>query len=140
LAVAAAVGGLVVGAAVQSRVGDNSPPTLQALAASAMHEPGARVVTLRQNKVAVADVVVTANGRGYVTGVALPALDAEHTYQLWGLPVVGDPVSLGVLGRHPTVASFTADATLAQIAISVERRGGAVAPTSSPLAGTLHRA
>lgn len=140
VAAAAAIVGLVAGAVVQDQVSGDASPSLSALAASARRQTGARLATLRDGDVAVAHAVVTPDGRGYVTGVTLPPLDAAHTYQLWGLPPSGDPISLGVLGRQPHLSSFTADVAVTRIAISVERAGGATAPTSSPIAGTLHGA
>ena len=134
-AAAAAVIGLGAGAFVQSEVGTKGSGSLEALAAAAVHEPGARVGTLRE-----AEVVVTRDGRGYITNLDLPPLDAGHTYQLWGVPSGGEAVSLGLLGRAPRTASFTADVRLSAIAVTVERKGGVPKATTSPTLVSLHRA
>jgi len=50
-------------------------------------------------------------------------------------------VSLGVLGGHPTVASFTAKLPITTLAITVENAAGAIAPSGSPVvSGALQRA
>lgn len=100
----------------------------------ALTEPGARRVTLR-----------SPDGQRYVDGVVLPggasllgptnlaALSPDHSYQLWGI-VGSDRISLGVLGADPAYQSFSTPAAASALAITVEREGGAIAPTTTPAA------
>ncbi|HLI73696.1 MAG TPA: anti-sigma factor [Acidimicrobiales bacterium] len=83
----------------------------------------------------VAQLVILPTGTGYVVNQRLPALAAGRTYQLWGF-VHGQPVSLGLLTRHPTYETFTVDpsAPVASFAVTDESAGGSPRPTATPLA------
>jgi anti-sigma-K factor RskA len=142
IAVAAAIVGLIAGAAAQNQITGSNTPSLQALAERALDAPGAQHAQLISADGSVAgDAVLTRDGHGYIEHLALRTLDGEHAYQLWGLTDTGEPVSLGVLGGHPTIASFSAKLTIAKLAITVERAQGAAAPTASPVvSGALQRA
>jgi len=62
---------------------------------------------------------------------SLPSLTSEQDYQLWAI-VGGTPVSLGVLDKAPSVVSLqnmTSVENPAMFAITVEPKGGSVAPT-----------
>jgi anti-sigma-K factor RskA len=114
---------------------DDSRPisSVQAMAARAADEPGARFATLRQpDGTAVADIVINAKGTGYLIRGSLPALDKAHTYQLWALSGQGSPVSLGLLGSHPISRSFAVQLPIENLAVTVEAVGGATQPTSPP--------
>jgi anti-sigma-K factor RskA len=114
---------------------------LQAIAERALEVPGAqRTQFLAPDGTVLADAVVTPGGQGYLVHMAMHTLDADHTYQLWGLTTAGEMVSLGVLGGHPKVASFSAGLTITKLAVTIEQANGAVAPTTSPIVlGTLRR-
>mgnify|MGYP002859487823 CR=1 FL=1 len=74
-----------------------------------------------------------------LTGVALPVLAEDQTYQLW---LIGDgsPISAGVFSPDAnglTAFNFAADQpiqTYQAAAISVEPAGGSSAPTTDPIA------
>ena len=73
--------------------------------------------------------------RGVVEFAHLPALDAEHDYQLWAIdPGQPSPVSAGVVRMKPDgSAKVTFQPALnvhnvAQFAVSVERKGGGATP------------
>lgn len=104
-----------------------------ALAASA--DPLARKARLRSvDGQQTASAVVLPDGRGYLIRHDLAPLEAGRVYQLWGMPEgTAKPISLGVLGSSPRVAAFSADTPFTGLAISVERAGGAVAPTGRPV-------
>ncbi|MEY2397499.1 MAG: hypothetical protein QOJ00_673 [Actinomycetota bacterium] len=121
---------------IQQIRGDQSISHLADLAAA---DPGSRVVSLRSaDGTASADAVLRPNGTGYLMHTRMPKLDADHTYQLWGLASGSKMVSLSVLGADPTVAGFTAKLALTQLAITIERAGGATQPTQQPLvSGTV---
>jgi anti-sigma-K factor RskA len=106
----------------------------QAASAAAL-EPDSRSLELRSASGSLtADVVITADGQGYLVASSLPALRSSRTYQLWGLARPGAaPVSLGLLGQVPAPAAFRVDARVRELAISAEPLGGSVAPTTPVL-------
>ncbi len=109
-------------------------PSLAALAGRAANERGARTVQLKSDSGAVlADVVVTADGRGFVRQDSLPELPPGQAYQLWAI-TGATPVSAGVLGRDPAVVAFTVDAPTSALAISVEPTAGSTQPSVTPIA------
>lgn len=111
---------------------------LDQAAAAAAVAPNARTVRLATGAGDhVADAVVLPDGRGYLVRADLPALGRDQTYQLWGV-IGGQTISLGLLGNDPTISSFRAVGPLTALAITAERAGGAVAPTTAPVVhGTL---
>ena len=77
------------------------------------------------------------DGHAYLTSTTLPRLDESETYQLWALTGSG-PVSRGVLGRTPDVASFRVPRDTSALAITAEPDGGSRSPHGLPVAiGTL---
>ena len=107
-------------------------------AQQALKDPKARVAHL-----ASADgrydvlAAVRPDGTGYLVPHKLPPAAEGHTYQLWGI-LDGKPISLGLLGREPSVVSFRADGPVTTLAVTEEDRAGAVAPTQTPvMAGDL---
>lgn len=115
-----------------ARLDPSSASSVQALADRALEQDGTRVATLRQpGGGAIADVVITRDGRGFLTRANLPGLDADHTYQLWGLRGDHTPVSLGVLGRRPDAVAFSAAVPIDKLAVTVEVAGG-VAVSANP--------
>jgi hypothetical protein len=103
------------------------------VAAAAAVAPGARTVHLEStDRTRRVDAVVLPDGQGYLVQSRLPRLGDDRTYQLWGV-IGSQTISLGVIGREPTVTAFKAVGPLRALAVTAERRGGAVAPTSSPV-------
>lgn len=134
------VGGLVV--ANRSGDGNVSPEVaIERLANEAASQPGARTGQLTDpgNTMSV-QVVVDDQGRAFLTTGVLPALDDEHTYQLWAAE--GDEmVSLGLLGSSPSLSMVGVDPAVTTLALTVEPIGGSTGPTSAPMAqGTLSQA
>lgn len=77
--------------------------------------------------VAVAQVVLTADGKGYVIPTDdLTGLDADRTYQLWVINTAEDVISAGVLGAQPEPATFTWTGDVAGFALTREVAGGVV--------------
>jgi hypothetical protein len=123
---------------LQQAVGQAS---LRGAAGEAALQQGARVVHLSSlASQETAKVVLLPDGRGYFFGDGLPKLDANHTYQLWG--VAGTTVvSLGVLGNDPQLRAFTADAPIEKLALTDELSPGVVASTRQPVvAGSIQSA
>jgi anti-sigma-K factor RskA len=72
-----------------------------------------------------AEIVLAADGTGYLVGDALPSLSPEETYQLWAV-VDGRVISAGALGSDPDLAVFHVDGDVDVFALTVEVAGGVV--------------
>lgn len=106
---------------------------LDQAAAAAAVQPDARRVRLQSDDGAqVVDAVVLPDGQGYLVQTRLPTLGSDQTYQLWGV-IGAQTISLGVLGGDQATTAFKAAGPLTSLAITAERVGGAVAPTSDPI-------
>ena len=81
------------------------------------------------------DAVMQPDGTGYlVSHGSLASLTKDQTYQLWGV-VSGQRISLGLLGAKPDVVAFrAAGAKMSALAITAEAAGGALQPTTAPVA------
>ncbi len=78
----------------------------------------------------VGNAVLLTNGTGYLMVDALPDLDADRTYQLWGRTDAG-LISLGLLGTEPgAIVPFQAGPGVGALAITAERSGGVVQSTN----------
>jgi anti-sigma-K factor RskA len=76
-----------------------------------------------------AKIVTMPDGRGFLTEHNLPRLPVGRTYQLWAL--TGSPeqplaVSVGVLGRRPSVVAFRAGVPVRGFALTDEAEPGVV--------------
>ncbi len=82
--------------------------------------------------------VIDHDGHGYLIVSGLPSLPLDHTYQLWGV-IEGKVISLGVLGHHPEIATFSADGTVTQLVVTNEVGGGVIMDGNpdGAFAGTL---
>lgn len=106
---------------------------LQQAAAAALLSPQHRDVRLTSaDGRLTAQVVIAAGGSAYLVGSDLPALDAQHTYQLWGL-AGGRAVSLGLLGDDPRVAAFRFEPGVTRLMVTAEPRGGVPQPDTPVL-------
>ena len=133
-----AVNGLLIVRQSQ-RIDRIEPATISALAERLAADSSSKVVNLRSadGKVTV-DAVLRPNGSAYLLHSKLPALSANETYQLWGIKLGKDAVSLAVLGNNPKVVGFTSTGDIDTLAITVERAGGVVSSTQQALVvGTL---
>ncbi len=134
VAFAAAAASAVIAVPLTLQFAGNSSPSIAALASNAAKQSGARTVVLKgADGAELANVIVTAGGRGYLRRDALPALPEGKSYQLWAI-TGATPVSAGVLGRDPSIVAFTVDAPTSAIAISVEPAAGSTQPTETPIA------
>jgi anti-sigma-K factor RskA len=79
------------------------------------------------------EVVIAADGTGFVIADTLPRLTDDRTYQLWVI-VEDRVVSVALLGNEPGVVEFRAGGEISGIAISNEIAGGVVASTVAPTA------
>ena len=101
---------------------------MEKAALAAAMEPGARTAQLAASSGAVmAEVVTTAEGRGYFMAGAMPRLPAGRTYQLWarmGEEPGSATVSVGVLGRRPGVMAFNTDEHVMGFSVTEEDAPG----------------
>ncbi|HEX5266277.1 MAG TPA: anti-sigma factor [Acidimicrobiales bacterium] len=103
-------------------------------AVTAALQPGARNQPLvSPSGTVLGDVVLGAEGGGYVIADRFRTLPADRTYQLWAI-VDGTPVSLGLLGPDPTVLVFRPAPGASELAVTAEQRGGALRPSGAPVA------
>jgi len=103
---------------------------------AALETAGHKTVTLTDaHERDVMQFVVLPNGQGYLVTSSLPALSPRETYQLWGI-IDGKTISLGLLGRTPHLAVFSAAGSLRPHAfgVTVESAGGARRPSGPMLA------
>jgi hypothetical protein len=106
-----------------------------AAVSAAVQVPGHKVVDLRSVEGRQAgQLVLLPGGRGYLVSSTMPALPGDETYQLWGL-IDGQPISLGLLGSHPSQAAFTVSAASpSQFMVTIEPVGGVTTPDRGPIA------
>ena len=105
---------------------------LQSAFAAALADPEAEVLELASSDGTIhLRGAVTPEGVGYLRADELPALGGDRTYQLWG--GAGDElVSLGVLGRDPTIVTFEA-AAYELFAVTEEAQPGVVRSANPPV-------
>jgi anti-sigma-K factor RskA len=131
LAVAALVA-LVLGVvAVVQTVARNElsgPAGVVAAAEAAADDPGSLVADFETDDGVVGQVVLTADGEGFMIPSNLTPLDAERTYQLWVVTPDEQVISAGVLGSDPAPSRFTWSGEVAGFALSREVAGGAASP------------
>jgi anti-sigma-K factor RskA len=114
--------------------------SLSAAARSALLDPTASRVILKETDSGAqpaAEVVALRSGAAYLFNDRLPDLPSAETYQLWAM-IDGQPISVGLLGTHPSTVAFTLDPTdlTNAFAVTVEPAGGSLAPTHPPVART----
>jgi anti-sigma-K factor RskA len=133
-AIALVFGGVVVG----QNLADNNLATdsgVLAAAQSAAEQPGSFVSDFVVDDVAVAQVVVTAEGLGYVVPTDdLEALPSDRTYQLWVVTPDELVISAGVLGADPAPSTFTWSGDIAGFALTREVAGGVVSSAGDVVA------
>jgi anti-sigma-K factor RskA len=131
LAVAALVA-LVLGVvAVVQTVARNDlsgPSGVVAAAEAAADEPGSIVADFETDDGVVGQVVLTADGEGFVIPSGLDPLDEARTYQLWVVTPDEQVISAGVLGNDPAPSRFTWSGDVSGFALSREVAGGVESP------------
>lgn len=127
--IAAAVA-VVLGVAFVASLQDTNQLTsdrITSAAAQAADEPGSFVGDFVVDDVAVAQVVLTEDGRGFVIPTdELASLEEERTYQLWVINDNEDVISAGVLGAAPAPSTFTWTGDVSGFALTREVAGGVV--------------
>ncbi|HEY6634680.1 MAG TPA: anti-sigma factor [Acidimicrobiia bacterium] len=130
VAAIASIAALVFGAILVAdllRAGEVDDTTVLAAAEQAATEEGAIVSDFLVDDVAVAQVVLTRDGRGYVIPTdELAALESDRTYQLWVINDAAEVISAGVLGADPAPAVFTWTGDVSGFALTREVAGGVI--------------
>ena len=98
---------------------------------AAQSAPGHVDVTLSNSHVTNLAKFVLLNGHGYMISSKMSTLSTAQTYQLWGI-INGKPISIGLMGAHPTSVEFTVAGALApsELAVTIEPAGGTSTPTT----------
>jgi anti-sigma-K factor RskA len=130
VASAAAVAALVLAGFLAVQLTDNGPAgdsAVVAAADAAAGESGSIVADFTVDDVAVAEVVLAPDGRGFLIPTDdLQPLDADRTYQLWVINDETDVISAGVFGPDPSPATFTWTGDVSGFALTREVAGGVV--------------
>ena len=100
------------------------PDGVVAAAEAAAEEPGAIVADLPSDDGVVAQVVLTADGEGFLLPDNMDVLSDDRTYQLWVLTPDQQAISAGVLGSQPEPVRFTWSGDVAGFALTREVAGG----------------
>ena len=89
-----------------------------------------RATLVADGSAAQATAVIDQDGHGFIRAGALPSLPDGKTYQLWGVVDTGaaDPavISLGIFGPNPELETFTTDAAVVALAITIEDAPGVI--------------
>jgi hypothetical protein len=117
------------------REGGDTGKLRQAL--SILNDPAAKDVTFGEAAMAPKGRVLVSPGNGVAfMGASLPRIDAGKTFELWVIPVKGNPVPAGVFRSQPdATAVFVRPGPVenpAAIAVTVEPEGGSAQPTTTP--------
>lgn len=115
--------------------------TMAKQAEMALTVPGAHSAMLTSATGSSAQVVMLPDGAGYFMHSDLAALPQGRTYQLWAR--VEDAsgtsryVSVGVLGRNPSVVPFRSDDAVTGFLVTEEDAGGDASPTTPMIEGVI---
>ena len=137
-----AISGLTVQAISQGNRLREMEATIQdrgilSAALAAMASPDARQAELRSaDGVVFANVVITADGTGFLRRESLDSLPGDRTYQLWAVMGTG-LISAGVLGPNPDVVPFQMAGEIIGFAVTEEIAGGVVTSQNQPIATGL---
>jgi hypothetical protein len=129
LGAAAAVALMVAGAILVTGTRDDTGggPLADALAAAEADRDSIRTELVAEGTDATAVGIIDQDGHGYLDATGLPQLDADQTYQLWGVIAEnGDVVSLGILGSSPELETFSIESDVAALAVTIEQAPGVI--------------
>ncbi len=127
--VASAAAAAVIAVVVVNITDDDGAPTDPMAAAldEARADRDSKVATLAaEGQVEVASAVIDQDGRGFIDATKLPPLPDDKTYQLWGVVVEGDAISLGIFGPNPEIETFTVESEVAVLALTIEDAPGVI--------------
>jgi anti-sigma-K factor RskA len=124
-AAAAAVIGLVA-FGIADRANAPDEPMASAFEAARADRDSLRTVLVSEGSDASAEAVIDQDGHGFVAARNLPTLPDDQTYQLWGVVAGGDVISLGIFGPNPELETFTVEAEVTALAITIEQSPGVI--------------
>jgi anti-sigma-K factor RskA len=106
-------------------------------ALSILNDPATRDVTFGEKEKPSKGRVFVSSGKGVVfIGASLPSIEAGKTFELWVIPVKGNPIPAGLFQSQPdATAVFVRPGPVenaAAIAVTVEPAGGSAQPTTTP--------
>jgi anti-sigma-K factor RskA len=106
-------------------------------ALSIMNDPAAKDIAFGEKASAPKGRVIVSRGNGVVfMGASLPRIDADKTFELWVIPVSGNPAPAGVFrSQADSSAVFIRPGPVenaAAVAVTVEPEGGSPQPTTKP--------
>lgn len=131
----AVAAGVALGVVVVPQLIGSPAPSLVATAEQAASEEGSIVADFTVEGTAVARIVLTSEGRGYVLPTdALEPLNRDRTYQLWVINDDADVISAGVLGADPAASAFTWTGDVSGFALTREVAGGVVSSAGDVVA------
>jgi anti-sigma-K factor RskA len=115
--------------------------TLTDQAQAARTTPGAHVIQLTStDRPQSAEIVMLPDGTGYLMNARLPSLASSQTYQLWAdISGTSAPkmVSLGIVGPHPGVVSFTLAEPAKRFEVTREPSPGSTTPSNHTMLAGL---
>jgi anti-sigma-K factor RskA len=125
---------VTIGISGRRRSGDTAKLE-QAL--SILNDPATRDVTFGETEKPSKGRVFVSPGKGIVfIGASLPRIGAGKTFQLWVIPVNGNPIPAGLFRSQPdATAVFVRPGPVenaAAVAVTVEPEGGSAQPTTTP--------
>jgi anti-sigma-K factor RskA len=102
-----------------------------------LNDPSAKDLTFGETQKSPKGRVLVSSGNGVVfMGASLPRIDAGKTFELWVIPVKGNPAPAGVFqSQADATAVFVRPGPVenaAAIAVTVEPEGGSAQPTTTP--------
>ena len=102
-----------------------------------LNDPSAKDMTFGEKEKEPKGRVLVSSGNGVVfMGASLPRIDSGKTFEMWVIPVKGNPAPAGVFQSQPdATAVFVRPGPVqnaAAIAVTVEPEGGSAQPTTTP--------
>jgi hypothetical protein len=123
-----------IGVSGRRETGDTSK-LQQAL--SILNDPASRDVSFGQSEKPSRGRIFVSPGKGVVfIGANLPRLGSDKTFELWVIPVKGNPIPAGLFQTQSDASAVYVHSgpieNAAAIAVTVEPSGGSTQPTTTP--------
>ena len=109
-------------------------------AAAVLADPDSRNVALQPGAAADGRLVVDPDGNAVLVMEDLGPAPAGQTYQLWIVPDGGEAESAGLSEGGDGLGIIAIEGTVDDgevVAVTIEKAGGAAAPTTEPIVGTM---
>jgi len=116
----------VLAVSIADRRDTPGDPIVAALETARGDRDSKTATLVAEGQQAMAAAVIDEDGHGYIDATDLPPLPDGKTYQLWGVVVEGDAISLGIFGPSPEIETFTVDSEVAALALTIEDAPGVI--------------